>query len=166
VEFLLDPATGLRNMGEMLRPGGWLFMQFPNYDDCESPTCYKRRETLEGQLRAAGFVGWEIYALHLSPWAQRLFHWLHEIPVRQYRARRLTQQQRSQHLHSYDETWAFHNGRRLEAFKVPIHIYWAAVMMLMRVGGDIFHRAECGNEIVGKNLFVAARKGENGSVNE
>jgi len=42
----------------------------------------------------------------------------------------------------------------------------AAVMILMRLGGEVFRRTKCGNEILGKNLFVTARKGENGGVPE
>jgi len=47
----------------------------------------------------------------------------------------------------------------MEALKLPIHLYWAAVMILMRLGGDLFRRAECGEEIFRKNLFVVAHRG-------
>ena len=40
----------------------------------------------------------------------------------------------------------------------------ATVTILMRLGGEVLRRNECGNENLGKNLFVTARKGENGGV--
>jgi len=166
LEFVPDPATGLRNMAAMLRPGGSVFIQFPNYEDPAWPTCYRRRKELDKHLGEAGFIEWEIYVLRLSPWSQLLFHWLHEAPLRLYRARQRTQSQRPQSPRAYDETWAYHHGSRFEALKIPIHLYWAAVMTLMRLGGEVFRRDECGNEILGKNLFVTARKGENGGVTE
>ena len=142
-------------------------MQFPNYQSRDWPLFTRVAGELEGRLRAAGFGGYrKIYTLSLSPWAQRLFHWLHEVPVQHYRAHQNAQRQRPQQPHRYDETWAFHHGHRLEVFKLPIHLYWAAIMILMRLGGDVFRRTESDDEILGKNLFVAARKGENGSVNE
>lgn len=166
LEFVPDPATGLRNIAAMLRPGGTVFIQFPNYEDPSWPTCYQRRDELDKQLGAAGFANWEIHALRLSPWSQRLFHWLHEVPLSCYRAHQRAQSQRPHSPRAYDETWAYHHGSRLEALKIPIHLYWAAVMILMRLGGEVFRRDECGNEILGKNLFVTARKGENGGVTE
>lgn len=34
------------------------------------------------------------------------------------------------------------------------------------VPGEVFRRARCGDEILGKKLFVVASMGENGSVNQ
>ena len=149
----------------MLRPGGRLFLQFPNYENPAWPTFYRTREALEAHLHAAGFANWEIYVLRLSPWAQRLFHGLHEIPLQLYRACQRARRQRQPSPHCYDETWAFHHGGRLDALKLPIHLYWAAIMMLMRLGGDVFRRTECGGDIFGRNLFIAAsRGGDNGVI--
>jgi SAM-dependent methyltransferase len=165
-EYLSDPCTALHNLAAMLRPGGLFFMQFPNYENRALPTFYRTRHALEVQLRAAGFASWKIYSLRLSPWSQRLFHWLHELPLHLYRARQRSQKQRPQCPQRYDETWAFRHSGRLEAFKLPINLYWAAIMILMRLGGDVFRRIECGDEILGKNLFVVANRGGNGSVTE
>jgi SAM-dependent methyltransferase len=163
-EFLADPATALHNVAAMLRPGGFFFMQFPNYEHPAWPTFYRTRQQLEAQLSAAGFAGWKIYSLRLSPWSQRLFQWLHEFPLQLYRGYQRSQKRRPQSPHRYDETWAYSHTGRLEAFKVPINLYWAAIMILMRLGGDVFCRTECGDEILGKNLFVVADRGGNGSV--
>jgi SAM-dependent methyltransferase len=158
-EFLSDPSTALRNIAAMLRPASCLFMQFPNYENPAWPTFYRSRHALEAQLTGAGFTDWRIYSLRLSPWSQWLFRYLHEFPLRLYRARQHSQQLRPQRPHCYDETWAFRRGGRLEAIKVPINLYWAAIMILMRMGGNVFCRTECGDEILGKNLFVVARTG-------
>ncbi len=166
LEFVSDPATALRNMAEMLRPGGSLFMQFPNYENPAWPTFYGTRKELEAHLRAAGFAQWEIYGLRLSPWPQHLFDWLHEVPLRLYRTLQRERRQRPQRPHSYDETWAFHHGSSLEGLKLPIHLYWAAIMILMRLGGDVFRRARCGEEILSKNLFVVANTAGNDGVIE
>jgi SAM-dependent methyltransferase len=165
-ELLPDPTAALANMAGMLRPQGSLFMQFPNYENPRWPTFYRTREGLEAQLRAAGFTQWKIYRLRLSPWSQFLFHWLHEVPLQWFRALRQMRQKPAQRLEDYDGTWAFHHGSSLEAIKVPIHFYWAAIMMLMRLGGDVFRRVECGEEIFGMNLFVVASTGGKDGVIE
>jgi SAM-dependent methyltransferase len=164
LEFLPDPATGLRNMAEMLRSGGHLYMQFPNYESKNWPTSYSTRRALETHLSRAGFTSWEIYSLRLSPWSQILFHWLHEVPLRLYRECERVRQRRPQSPQSYDETWAFHHASKFEALKVPIHFCWAAIILLMRLGGDVFRRVDCGDEILGRNLFVVATVGQNGST--
>jgi SAM-dependent methyltransferase len=157
--FVPDPAAALGNLAKMLRPRATLFMAVPNYEIPAWPTFYRTRAELETHLRAAGFAEWEIYSLRLSPWSQLLYNWLHEAPLRLYRALQTARQKRPPRALTYDETWAIQHGRGMEALKLPIHLYWAAVMILMRLGGDLFRRAECGEEIFRKNLFVVARRG-------
>jgi SAM-dependent methyltransferase len=157
--FVSDPATALGNLAEMLRPRGSLFMAFPNYEVPDWPTFYRTRTELETHLRIAGFAEWEIYSLRLSPWSQLLYKWLHEVPLRLYRALQTARRKRPPRAQTYDETWAFQYGRGMEALKLPIHLYWATTMTLMRLGGDLFHRAECGEEIFRKNIFVVAHRG-------
>jgi SAM-dependent methyltransferase len=162
LEFLEHPASGLRNMAQMLAPGGRLYMQFPNYQSETCPTFYRTRHELELQLSQAGFAAWEIYSLRLSRWAQRLYALLHELPLRMYRRREQSKNRRPQSPRTYEQTWAFHQRGRLERLKVPLHLYWAAIMLLMRVGGDVFQRVKCDDEIYGKNLFVVASAAKDG----
>jgi SAM-dependent methyltransferase len=164
LEFVADPATALRNMAQMLRPGGRLSMQFPNYQTTIAPTFYSTRQEFESQLAQAGFAGWEIYSLQLSAWAQRLYALLHELPLRLYRRREQRRNRRPQSPQTYEQTWAFRQSARLERLKLPLHLYWAAIMLLMRLGGDVFQRVKCDDEIYGKNLFVVAHAAKDGNT--
>jgi hypothetical protein len=58
----------------------------------------------------------------------------------------------------YEDTWAFRHGQGFESYKCAIHSYWAALLLLMRAGGDVFERTPAGNDIIGKNLFVVAQR--------
>jgi SAM-dependent methyltransferase len=162
LEFLDHPADGLRNMAQMLAPSGLLYMQFPNYQSETCPTFYRTRHELESQLAQAGFAWWKIYSLRLSPWSQRLYALLHELPLRIYRRREQSKNRRPQSPRTYEQTWAFQHRGHLERVKVPLHLYWAAIMLLMRVGGDVFQRVKCDDEIYGKNLFVVASAAKDG----
>jgi len=158
MEYFSDPATALRNLAGVLRPGGSLYAQFPNYECATWPTCYHTRGELEAQLREAGFAAWEICRLQLSSWAQFVYEWLHEKPIRLYRARKRSQRvERPQH---YDQTWAGQHARGVERGKSLIHLLWAAIMLLMRLGGRVYRREQCGDTILGKNLFLVATTGE------
>ncbi len=157
LEFVADPAGALRNMAAMLRPRGSLYSQFPNYESAAHPTCFRTLQELEETLRNAGFASWEIFTLRLSPWAGFFFRWLHEVPLRLFRARE--RRRRDPRPLNYDQTWAYNHARRVERLKLLIHLYWAAVMLLMRMGGPVYRRQRCEDAILGKNLFLVATTG-------
>ncbi len=165
-ELLPDPATALGNMAAMLRPQGSLFMQFPNYENPRWPTFYRSREGLEANCALPDSRNGKSIVFVCRPGRSACFTGCTRLPCGCYRAHPGAQRQEpAQRLEDYDGTWAFHHGSSLEAIKVPIHLYWAAIMILMRLGGDVFRRVECGDEIFGKNLFVAASTGGNGRWN-
>jgi SAM-dependent methyltransferase len=155
-EFIPDPGTALSNLARLLRSGGALYMQFPNIERGPGTTFFRSRADLERALQDAGFQQWELYVLRLRPWAQALFHWLHEKPMNAYRRLYQARNKRPARPQIYEDTWAFRHGRRLEHFKYVIHAYWALSMLLMRAGGDIFERTPAGEAILGKNLYLAA----------
>ncbi len=164
LEFLGDPEAALANMAQMLRPDSVLYMNFPNYDTSFWPTFYRSRAEFDAQMRVAGFASWEIYELHLSRWSQFLYRALHELPLELYRRRERNRSRRPAAPQSYEQTWAFHHGGRFERIKLPLHLYWAVVLLLMRLGGDVFQRAKCDDEIFNRNLFVVATAAKDGDV--
>jgi SAM-dependent methyltransferase len=90
-QYVADPRGTLANFASVLRPGGTLLVQFPNYTEPRSPgpTHYKTREALDDDLRAAGFGEWEVYSLSLSPQARWIYSQFHERPLNTYRRLRI-----------------------------------------------------------------------------
>jgi len=157
-ELLPDPEQCLRNFAEVLRPGGRLLLQFPNYPPSLSPgmTHFRTKAELGRLLQRAGFAQWNVCSLRLRPHAWFLYEHLHERPIRAYR------RHRSRNGHDrpliYDESWAFQHGRRLEPFKYALHTAWAALSAAMRVGGPVFDHSAVGDDILNRNLIVLARR--------
>jgi SAM-dependent methyltransferase len=157
-ELLPDPGTCLENLAQVLRPGGRLLLQFPNYPPAQSPgmTHFRTRAEFNALIEAAGFARWEIHALRLRPFAAALYQQLHERPIRAYRRRRRNLVENRPLV--YDESWAFRHGRHLEPLKYLLHSGWAALAVVMRLGGRVFEHLELGDDILNRNLVVRARR--------
>jgi SAM-dependent methyltransferase len=157
-EFLPDAATALRNMGAVLRPGGLLFLQFPNYRPPRSHgvTYFERWADLRSLLQAAGFKNCEAYSLKLRPWADFFFRNLHERPLNIYR--RIRQRERPSRPQTFDNVWTFRRGTRLQKYRCPIHMIWLMLMAACRLGGDCFMRTPLSDDIMDRNLLVIARR--------
>jgi SAM-dependent methyltransferase len=157
-ELLPDPLTALRNFADVLRPGGCLLLQFPNYAPPRSPgpTHYRTREDLDGQMREAGFSSWEVYGLKLLPHAGFLYGRLHERPLRFLRQIRNGRSGEESVL--YDESWSFKNRARLARYRLLIHALWGAMLAAIWLGGRCFERTPLGEEIFNRNLLVLARR--------
>jgi SAM-dependent methyltransferase len=157
-ELLPDPETCLKNLASVLRPGGHLLLQFPNYPPALSPglTHFRTKAELGRLLHRAGFSSWRVCALKLRPYASFLYRHFHERPIDAYRRRR-AQKGWSRPL-IYDDSWAFQHGPRLEPFKYLLHIAWAGLARAMRLGGPVFVHAPLGNEILNSNLVLLARR--------
>ena len=157
-ELLPDPEQCLRNLAAVIRPGGRLLLQFPNYPPSLSPgmTHFRTKAELGRLLQRAGFGEWSVCSLRLRRHAWLLYEHLHERPIRAYR------RHRSPNGHDrpliYDESWAFQHGRRLEPFKYALHAAWAALSAAMRAGGPAFDHAAVGDDILNRNLIVLARR--------
>ena len=138
------------NLASVLRPGGRLLLQFPNYPPSLSPgmTHFRTRAGLGRLMATAGFTQWSIGSLKLRRHARFLYEYLHERPIRAYRRYR----SRNDLLRPliYDESWAFQHGSRLEPFKYALHTTWLALSVTMRLGGPVFTRGE-------NDLFMSQR---------
>jgi SAM-dependent methyltransferase len=157
-EFLPNPKTALQNMASVLRPGGRLFLQFPNYRPPKNHgvTYFDRREELDNLLRASGFKQWEVFSLHLRPYAQMLFDNFHERPLKFYRW--LRRKERPNRPQTFQNVWAFRHKSQLERYKFLIHIVWLALIAAIRLPGDCFTREQLGKEIMDHNLLVIAER--------
>jgi len=157
-EFLPDPAIALQNMGAVLRPGGQLFLQFPNYKPPRSHgvTYFERWADLRSLLQAAGFKNCEVYSLHLRPFADFSFRNMHERPLNFYR--RIRRRERPSRPQTFDNVWTFRHGTRLQKYRCPIHMIWLMLMGACRLGGDCFMRTRLSEDIMDRNLLVIAQR--------
>jgi 2-polyprenyl-3-methyl-5-hydroxy-6-metoxy-1,4-benzoquinol methylase len=158
-ELLPDPAECLRNLAALLRPGGTLLLQFPNYPPPRSPgmTHFRTRDELEALLGLAGFRNWETHAIRMRPYAQALYTHFHERPLERYRRLRQGQSAQERPL-TYDDSWAFQHGQRLERYKYAVHTAWVGLALAMRAGGECFERRPLGRDILNHNLVILARR--------
>jgi SAM-dependent methyltransferase len=158
-EYVKDARGCLENLATTLLPGGQLFLTYPN----DSPEIgdgvnyFARLEDLEKLLSYAGFRSWHIYAVRPTRYAALMYGLLHELPLKLYRKLRRT---RVQDLpQTYEATWAFVYGRKVERYKFVLHSYWAILAGLLWLGGDFFVAEPVnGSDIVGKQLVIEAWK--------
>jgi hypothetical protein len=143
-------------MGAVLRHGGWLFLQFPNYRPPRSHgvTYFERWTDLHNLLRAAGFKNCEVYSLRLRPYSEFLFRNLHEKPLNFYRW--LRRNERPNRPQTFDNVWTFQHGARLEKYRCVLHLAWMMLMGAFRWGGDCFARTPVAENIMDKNLLIIA----------
>lgn len=158
LDLLPDPATGLKNIAEVLPRGGRLLLQFPNYPPpkARGVTFFKTRGELAALLETAGFESWNVFALQLRPHAGFIFEQFHERPLRA--ARRLRGQNGNQKPLTYEATWAFQKSQELETLKYLMHVGWMACLGAVHLGGDAFELLPLGEEILNHNLLLLAER--------
>jgi SAM-dependent methyltransferase len=158
LEFVPDPGAALRNMAALVRPGAPVLIQFPNYLPPRNPgiSYFATRADLAQQMAEAGFAEWPVYALRLTPHAQRLYNAFHERPLALYR--RLRRPGGQARPLAYDQTWAYQRERGLDPFKLVVHAAWMLLLAAMRVRGDCFECRLLGDEILNQNLLLLARR--------
>jgi SAM-dependent methyltransferase len=156
-EYLANPATALLNLGGVLRPGGELFLTFPNVPPPagDGVAYFAELSDLEHLLGEAGFRSWDVFAVRLRPFARFVYGTLHEWPLRLYR--RLRRRAPVARPQTYDGTWAFRNRRDMGRYRVLIHLAWAALALVLRLGGNVFVAERVNGAILGRQLVIRAR---------
>ncbi len=155
-EYLSDPATFLRNMVEVLRPGGQLFLTYPNVPPPagDGVTYFERVEDLAYLLGQAGFRDWQVFWVRLYSFPAAIYRALHEWPLGLFRRRR--QCDGSFKPQTYVATWAFKNRQQLLPYKVPLHLFWMVLLRLTRLTGNVFAAQPAKESIVGRQLVIRA----------
>lgn len=155
-EYVKDPAACLRNLAAVLRPGGELFLTFPNMRPPagDGVTWFTDLAVLEAMLAAAGFARWDIFAVRPRRFAAAVYAVLHEWPLRAYRRIRAGDRQARPQI--YEATWAFRHRQRLRRVKAVLHLYWAFVDWTMRLGGDVFAADPIDAQPLGRQFVVQA----------
>lgn len=155
-EYVVDPEVCLRNIASVLRPGGQLFITYPNVPPPagDGVTWFSRVEEVESLLRSAGFAEWKISAVRRRGFAGCLYGLLHETPLRFYR--RLRRRSVGGLPQTYEATWAFRHGRRLARYRWVLHSHWLVLAAALKLGGDVFSTEAVSRGIVGKQLVIRA----------
>lgn len=156
-EYVKDARTCLANLASVLRPGGQLFLTYPNSGTGvgDGVNYFARGEDIEELLSFAGFRCWRVFAVRPTRYSAFVYKVMHEWPLHLYRKlRRANVESLPQ---TYEATWAFRFGRKLERYKVLLHGYWAILAAILRLGGDFFvAEPVSSNDIVGKQLVIEA----------
>lgn len=157
-EYVVNPAEWLGNVSEMLKPGGVLFMTWPNYNSrgANGTNYIPTVEAMSAMLRDAKLERWEVYTVSLRPFAQIAFEWLHEKPMKRFRQLRGHPDHRS--APTFDLTWTCKHGARFDRYRHVIHLYWAFVIAALRLGGDCFSRTRITQGSADGNLLLIAQR--------
>ena len=157
-EYVPEPAACLQAIGRMLRPGGELFLTYPNVPPPvgDGVTYFSDAAEIETMLRDAGFSSFEIFTVKPRTYARALYQALHEWPLALYR--RLRSGNREGRPQTYEETWAFRQRRKSLAFKAPLHLYWVLLGAAIRLGGRVFVAEPIQDGILGRQLVIRARR--------
>lgn len=156
-EYVSDAACGVQNLAAVLRPGGVLLLTFPNYTPPrgDGVTWFYERRELEEMLMRGGFTRCQILSVALRPFAQSVFTFMHEWPLKLYRRLRKRDDD-GKRPQTYDGTWAFRNREVLERTKPVLHLYWTIVGALLRMWGDPFEVTLTDENILGCQLVILA----------
>jgi len=117
-------------------------------------TYFAQVSELEDLLRQADFRAWQIFVVQLHPYAARVYRVLHSWPLGL--CRRLRAGQRPAPPQVYRDTWTFQNYRRLARYKIALHLWWAALGQVIRLGGEVFAAGSAREGIVERQVVIQA----------
>lgn len=157
-EYVTDPRRALANLAAVLRPGGELFLSYPNVPPPagDGVNYFETAEELERMLHEAGFQRWTIFAIRLKPYAASTYHILHEMPLQMYR--RLRNNNPAGKPQTYDGVWFFQNRRSLNRYRAGAHFAWLVMGRILRLGGDVFALRPLSGNLFGNQLVIRAWK--------
>jgi SAM-dependent methyltransferase len=157
-EYVVDPATYLQNLSQMLRSKGELFLTYPNAPPPvgDGVTYFSHKSELADLLGRSGFRHWEIFALRQRSFARWVYLVAHELPLRVYR--QLRGGNPNGRPQTYEVTWAFKHLEQLERYKMPVHSFWFLLGLTLRLGGEVFAAELASDEILGRQLVIRAWK--------
>jgi SAM-dependent methyltransferase len=157
--YIRSQQNCLRNIAGVLRLGGQLLVQFPNYRQANQHpqlNFFQSREEIDWLFQKAGFTEWNVWALQLRPYARFLFQHFARRPLLLYR--RWNKRREYDHAVIYEQTWAFQHHNRLERLKPFLHGAWVLLSAVLRAGGDSFERTPLEADVRNRNLLVIARR--------
>jgi SAM-dependent methyltransferase len=157
-EYVPKPEVALRNLSATLRPGGELFLTFPNVPPPvgDGITYFESAREIAALLDSAGFRQWEISTVRKRPFARAAYELLHEWPIKAMRA--LRARDGASRPQTYEATWAFKKRRKLERAKPVLHFYWIILEYALRLGGPVFEIEPASDRILGRQTVVRAWK--------
>lgn len=157
-QYVAAPELCLRRMAELLRPGGELFLTYPNQATPQiGHLCwFERGEDLAALLRAAGFAREEIFEVNMRSWARAVYAMGHEAPLALLRRARRSP---TGDARLYDQTWAFRQSQLPVSARLTVHAWWSALQRFMALGGPRFAARPLAGPALGRRLVVRAWKG-------
>jgi SAM-dependent methyltransferase len=157
-EYIENPATCLSQLAAVLRAGGRLFLSYPNVPPPKGDgvNYFNSRADLEELLKASGFARWQISALHLRGIPRLIYNALHERPLNLFRKRRTKASEGNPQ--TYELTWAFSQKNKLGRYKLPLHLCWLTLGILMNAAGKPFVAEPVSDSIRGQQLLIQAWK--------
>ncbi len=155
-EYLVDPATCLRNLAEVLRPSGELFLSFPNVPPPQGDgvTYFSHLGQLEVLLDRAVFRRWQIFTVRLRRVAAVTHRLMHEWPLELFH--RLRKDSCDDRPQKYEDTWAFRRLLPLKRCKWLIHLYWTLSERMIHLNGEVFEFEPATEDILGRQLVIRA----------
>ncbi len=141
-EYTRRPQACLANLAAILRPGGELFLTFPNQGPPrgDGVTYFSSLASPALLLQRAGFQRWQMFAVHLRPWAAAVYACAHEAPLWAYR--RLRGPGTHARPQTYESTWAFQHSGRLQANATALHRAWDLLATALQADGPWFAARE------------------------
>lgn len=157
-EYVGNPATCLLELAASLRPGGKLFLSYPNVPPPrgDGVNYFHHLSDLEKLLHASGLSHWQISALRFREFPKWIYNALHERPLEVLR--RIRPKLGPNNPQTYEMTWAFRQKTRLSRYKLPLHFYWGTLGILMSAAGRSFVAEPAPEDIRGMQLLIEAWK--------